>query len=80
MRDVTRAYRLQNIEYREDTFTLESIKDVIKHKRLWWLGHVCHTPRDNIVTQDIKAQQKRRQLKRWSDQIRNDSVLLVLTA
>ena len=82
---VTRARRLHNIKIREDTFTPESITDVIKHRRLRLFGHVCHMLRDNIVRQaykqDFKGQRKRgRPLKRWSDKIRNDTGLLLLTA
>ena len=56
--------------------------DVIRHR---WFGHVCRMQRDNIIRQaykqDFKGQQKRgRPLKRWSDQIRNDTGLPLLTA
>ena len=68
----------------ENTFIPESITDVIRQRRLRWFGHVCHM-RDNIVSQaykqDFKGHQKRgRTLKRWSDQIRNDTGLSLLTA
>ena len=58
---VTRVDRLQNINNREDTFTPESITDVIKHIR--WFGPVCCMQRDNIFRkaykQDFKRQRKR---------------------
>ena len=33
--------RQQHIKSREDTFTLESITDVIRHRTLRWFGHVA---------------------------------------
>ena len=77
IRGVTRADILQNIKIRKDIFTPEFITDVIRH--------ICHMQRDNIVRQaykqDFNGQQKRgRPLKRWSDQIRNDTGLTLLTA
>ena len=85
IRGVAKADKLQNIKIREDTFTPESITDVIRHRRRRWFGRVCCMQRENIVRQvykqDFKGQQKRgRPLKRWSDQIRNDTRLPLLTA
>ena len=82
---VTRADRLQHIKIREDTFTPESIRDLIRHKGLSWFGHVCRMQRYNIVRraykQDFRGQWKRgRPLNKWSDQIRNDTGLPLLTA
>ena len=85
IRGVTTMDRQQNFKIREDTFTPESITDVNRHTILRWFGHVCHMQRDNIVRQaykqDFKEQQKRgRPLKRWCDQIRNDTGFPLLTA
>ena len=58
---VNRADRLHNIKIREDTFTPESITDVISHRRLRWFAHVCRMQKNNIVKQtykqDFKGQQ-----------------------
>ena len=43
--------RLQNIYIREDTFTRESITDVVIHRRLRWYRHVCRMQSDNIIRQ-----------------------------
>ena len=49
---VTRCYQGgHNIKIREDTFTPESITDVIRQRRLRWFGHVCPMQRDNVVCQ-----------------------------
>ena len=65
IRGVTRADRLQNIKIREDTFTPESITDVVRYMRLRWFGHVwACLP----------------YAKKWSDHIRNDTGLPLLTA
>ena len=82
---VTRADRLHTIKITEDTFTPESITDVIRHRRFRWFGHVCWMRRNNIVMQaskhDFNGPRKRgRPLKRWSDQIKNDTGLPLLTA
>ena len=54
IRGVTRADRLQHIKNKEDTFTHGSITDVIRHRVLRWIGHVCCMQRDNIVRQANK--------------------------
>ena len=79
IRGVIRTDRLQNIKIREDIFTLESIMEVIRQRRLRWFGHVCRVQRDNIVRQ-AGPPKRGRPWKRWSDQIRNDTGLLLLTA
>ena len=85
IRGITKVNRLQNIKIRENTFTPESITDVIRHKRLRWFGHICCVQRDNSVRQaykqDFKGPWKRgRPMKRLNDQIRNDTALPLLTA
>ena len=65
----TRADRLQNIKIREDTVTLESIAHVSSAEDS---GHGCRIQRNDIVRQAFKHDFKR-QRKRWSDQVRNDT-------
>ena len=45
IKGVTRADRVQNIKIRENTFTPESITDVIRHRRRGWFGHVYRMQR-----------------------------------
>ena len=41
MRGIIKADRVPKSQVRDETFTLESVSDVIRHKQIRWFGHVC---------------------------------------
>jgi hypothetical protein len=65
--------------------TKNTIVNLIKKRRLTWFGHVCRLPNDSLVQrmykEDFKKKRKRgRPPKRWTDQIKEDTGLPLLTA
>ena len=82
---ISRRDRIRNVKIRRMTQSEKTIVEVIKTKRLKWFGHVCRKQTTSLVYQSYKQvfPQKRpkgRSPKRWSDQIRNDTRLPLLTA
>ncbi len=82
---ISRRDRIRNVNIRRRTQSEKTIVEVIKTKRLKWFGHVCRKQTTSLVYQSYKQDfpQKRskgRPPKRWSDQIRNDTRLPLLTA
>ena len=77
--------RLKNETIRKILNVGMSITDIIRKKRMKWFGHVVHLPQNSYVSiaykQDFLIKRpKGRPPERWSDQLRNDTGLPLLTA
>ena len=77
--------RLKNETIRKILNVGMSITDIIRKKRMKWFGHVVRLPQNSYVSiaykQDFLVKRsKGRPPKRWSDQLRNDTGLPLLTA
>ena len=82
---VSRRDRIRNVDIRRMTQSEKTIVEVIKIKRLKWFGHVCRKPNTSLVYQSFKQdfpnkRPRGRPPKRWSDHIRDDTRLPLLTA
>ena len=77
--------RFTNKNIRKWTETEHTIIDAIRTRRLKWFGHVCRKSNSSLVYQSFKQNfhQRRRRgrpPKRWSDNIKQDTNLPLLTA
>ena len=82
---VSRRDRISNANIRKTTNSEYSITDMIRTKRLKWFGHVCRKPTTSLVYQSYKQdfpqpRPRGRPPKRWSDHIKKDTKLPLLTA
>ena len=79
---VTRSDRLSNIEIRKSLNVVETIEEVIVIRQLRWFGHITRI-RDMINTSYklnfTNPIQRGRPLKRWSDGMRGNSGIPLLT-
>ena len=77
--------RIRNAKVRRMLDMETTIIDVIRKKRLRWFGHVVRRPSESYVSkayrQDFTNRRPRgRPAKRWTDQIKSDTGLPLLTA
>ena len=53
IRRITRTDRMRNSQVREETFSSESISDLIRYRRFRWFGHVCRIPLRIAYQEDL---------------------------
>ncbi len=82
---VSKRDRISNASIRKSTNAEQTITDLIRTRRLKWFGHVCRKPSTSFVYQSYKQdfpqpRPRGRPPKRWTDHIRKDTKLPILTA
>ena len=82
---VTLLDRIRNQKIRKQLGIERTIIDIIRKKRLQWFGHVMRLPESSYVRKAYKddfnkKRTKGRPPKRWTDQIKNDVGIPLLTA